>query len=311
MKELLSQENCLNCSSILNEEDVFCHHCGQKKLGHHDFTLRHLIVDSFADYFHFDGKFFTTLKSMFLHPGQMTNEFLAGKRVKFIQPFKLFLFISILYFIVIGFSGHSKIKHESAVDTIAETTADTSGNLKFAVSLPGAQSISIDKAREIVARKGIDATVDSLSPGAGWFSRLLSKRILINAIEGPERVMEKFVHNSSKVVFILIPLMALLMKLLYLQKKKLYFDHLIFALHFHAMLFISLIIFELVSFIHQSYTFGVIFFGVIVYLYWMMRKVYAQGRGRTIAKIFALFFGYTIIALPLFFVILFVVSMMI
>jgi len=303
MKELLSQENCLNCSSILDEEDVFCRHCGQKKLSHHDFTLRHLVVDSFADYFHFDGKFFTTLKSMFLHPGQMTNEFLAGKRVKFIQPFKLFLFISILYFILIGFSRHDSIKHDTA--------ADTAGNLNYSISLPGAKPLSMEQAREIVERKGLDAAVDSLSPGTGWFSRMLSKRILVNAIEGPEKVMEKFIHNSSKVVFILIPVMAFLLKLLYLRKKRLYFDHLIFALHFHAMFFLSLLIFELVSYAIPNYVFTVMFFGILIYLYWMMRKVYGQGRGRTIAKILVLFFGYIIIALPVFFVILIMVSKMV
>ncbi|MEI6576023.1 MAG: hypothetical protein WCO63_07605 [Bacteroidota bacterium] len=56
MKEIPVQEHCLNCSYTLGADNIFCPSCGQKKLAAHDFTIRHIVVDSMADYFHFDGK---------------------------------------------------------------------------------------------------------------------------------------------------------------------------------------------------------------------------------------------------------------
>jgi len=305
MTEIEKQDQCLNCSTILREEDVFCPACGQKKLQAHDFTFRHLAVDSVGDYFHFDGKFYRTVKSLLLHPGAMTNDFLAGRRARYIQPFKLFLFISVVYFLLFGMTS---MKHELPQSGNVSDTLKEKETLNYSITLPDAEKMTIAEARTAVERMGEDALLDSIMPNSGWFTRFVSKKFLQNAMQGNEKLTEKLFHNASKIVFILIPVMALLLKLLYIRKKKLYFDHLIFALHLHALIFLGLIMNLVFDDFTDGYFMAFLFPGMLLYLLLSLKRVYLQAWGRTILKFLLLFFGYLILALPVFAIVLALVS---
>jgi len=58
-------------------------------------SFRHLIGDSFLDYFHFDSKFFRTILPLLFKPGWLTLEYMKGRRKSYVEPFKLFLVISV------------------------------------------------------------------------------------------------------------------------------------------------------------------------------------------------------------------------
>jgi len=81
-----------------------CPLCGQKRLEREDMSFRHLIGESFLDYFHFDSKFFRTIVPLVLKPGKLSLEFMKGKRKSYVEPFRLFLVISIIYFLLLPFS---------------------------------------------------------------------------------------------------------------------------------------------------------------------------------------------------------------
>jgi len=73
-----------------------------------------MMVHAVADYFHFEHKFFGTIKPLVFKPGKLTVEYVAGKRASFLHPIKLYIFISIVFFIVI-FSGNKKRKKNTRI----------------------------------------------------------------------------------------------------------------------------------------------------------------------------------------------------
>lgn len=95
---ILQNGSCLNCGEPI--KGSYCLQCGQKTRDNSDRSLTLLIGDFFGNLFFLDNRFFVSLKYLILKPGQMTVEFLAGKRKKFLPPVSLFLFANLVYFFI-------------------------------------------------------------------------------------------------------------------------------------------------------------------------------------------------------------------
>ncbi len=92
---------CLNCNTPLRPEDNYCPHCGQKNTTH-IIPVRHIIVETFEDFFHFDAKLWNTIKITFSRPGKITADYLEGKRARYVPPVKFYIFISFVFFLLLG-----------------------------------------------------------------------------------------------------------------------------------------------------------------------------------------------------------------
>ena len=92
-----AEKICLNCSTELNGR--FCHICGQENLEPKE-SLWSLISHFFYDITHFDGKFFSTLKYLVRKPGFLSREFINGRRASYLNPIKMYVFTSALFFII-------------------------------------------------------------------------------------------------------------------------------------------------------------------------------------------------------------------
>ena len=91
------EKNCLNCETIV--QGRYCHVCGQENtVPHQSFggLTKHFIYDIF----HFDGKFFETLIPLFFKPGVVAREYTSGKRIKFLDPIRMYLFTSAVFFLI-------------------------------------------------------------------------------------------------------------------------------------------------------------------------------------------------------------------
>ena len=88
---------CLNCNAELNGR--FCHLCGQENLEPKD-TVWSLIAHFFYDITHFDGKFFTTLGYLVRKPGFLSKEYIRGRRASYLNPIRMYVFTSALFFII-------------------------------------------------------------------------------------------------------------------------------------------------------------------------------------------------------------------
>jgi hypothetical protein len=92
------EHNCLNCSFPVEEH--YCSRCGQPNLELNE-NFWQFISHSIAHYFHFDNKFFQTLVPLITKPGKVTLDYLAGKRARYINPISMYIFVSIVYFLVV------------------------------------------------------------------------------------------------------------------------------------------------------------------------------------------------------------------
>jgi hypothetical protein len=90
-------EQCRNCDAQLLGK--FCHHCGQKEFLRHDFTLKHFFGHFLHEFTHLDSnKIITTLAAFLFKPGLLAEQYLAGRKGRYINPIRVYLTISALYF---------------------------------------------------------------------------------------------------------------------------------------------------------------------------------------------------------------------
>ncbi len=110
---LRKDKTCLNCGAIVH--DRFCSLCGQENTDPKE-SVKHLIGHFLADITHYDSKFFSTIRDLIFRPGFLTAEYNAGKRVAYLNPIRMYIFISALFFLV-QFSGKDKEDSNSSVLT--------------------------------------------------------------------------------------------------------------------------------------------------------------------------------------------------
>ena len=100
-RKLQKSEICPNCNFQLRPEDNYCPNCGQEN-NIRNLKVRYLIVEFFDGLYCFDTKIWNTVKASIIKPGRMTAEYLEGKRVRYVPPLKLYLFISFVFFLFLG-----------------------------------------------------------------------------------------------------------------------------------------------------------------------------------------------------------------
>jgi hypothetical protein len=117
-------EHCENCGTKL--AGPFCHRCGQ-----HDFEFHrsfwHVFLEALENLFHFEGKFFRNIVTLLFQPGRLTADFNAGKRAAQMPPFRLYVFVSFIFFLLI-FLGADK-------PTGAGSTPDSTGGVVTATNV--------------------------------------------------------------------------------------------------------------------------------------------------------------------------------
>ncbi|PYJ29765.1 MAG: hypothetical protein DME89_02735 [Verrucomicrobia bacterium] len=93
--------HCENCGAEL--QGHWCPQCGQPAIEYRR-SFRHVVADLLNEFLNWDSKFFTTIALLILKPWRLTNEFLAGKRVRYVNPLRLYLLASILFFFAVNYA---------------------------------------------------------------------------------------------------------------------------------------------------------------------------------------------------------------
>jgi hypothetical protein len=145
---LRQDKTCLNCGATV--QDRYCSHCGQENTVPKE-SFRHLIGHFFADVTHYDSQVFTSLKDLIIKPGFLTIEYNAGRRVSYLNPIRMYVFISAIFFLVM-FS--QKNEEDAGNNVTATKTAVNSFRQHMADSL-----------KEMVKSKRPLSVKDSISNG--------------------------------------------------------------------------------------------------------------------------------------------------
>ncbi len=271
----------------------FCPECGQDSRDH-KVSMRTLLSDFWNDVFTFDSRFFRSFLPLVSRPGALTEEYLRGRRVRYIPPLRLYLFISIAFFFLLSVRVGSRV-----VDR--ETTTRVSArpdSVTVAAVLSDLRALP-DSARAGIAPESLDVAAghllarvarhDTTDTDAGTWV-IMGKDVT----EDRNRIIRGTLKLAPKVIFVLLPLFAGLLALVYRRSKRMLIEHLVFTLHYHAFIFL---IFAVVLIFRWDWLFVVAVLAVPAYLLLAMRRVYGQGWVKTIIKHVMLNATYTFILL--------------
>jgi hypothetical protein len=94
---------CLNCRQPLHGNENFCSYCGQKN-STSKLLFGNFIKTLFSGFLSYDSRLWQTFIPLITKPGQVSKEFIAGKRARFVNPFQLYFNVSIIFFLIFGIS---------------------------------------------------------------------------------------------------------------------------------------------------------------------------------------------------------------
>ena len=252
--------HCENCGTAL--QGAFCHQCGQ-----HDFEFHrsfgHVFLDALESFFHFDAKLFRNFIALLFQPGKLSVDFNAGQRAAQMPPFRLYIFVSFLFFFLV-FLGDNRpaniiqsdgpkkpnatllvdgqpatleqtlaaVQKQRAVDLQPERTVD---RLRAAAEQLKADPEAKKKSAAKPAEAKSPATDEPTSDFSQWIEHQAERT---QDPAGQRALVDSFLHSLPKMLLFCLPLFALYTRFLFRQSSLVYLQHLVIALHFHTFIYL-------------------------------------------------------------------------
>ena len=255
---------CLNCGAAATGR--FCAECGQE-IKEHSVSLGPLLSEGLSELASWDSKLFRTLMPLLFRPGFLTNQYNAGKRVPYLSPIKLYLTVSVLFFLLLAWQNPITSRNTHLQ---VEASNPQQANMSTVAEYDTQQAALPARERDVLFKHTM-------------------KRQAYKAKQSPQALVSALIGDVPKMMFFLLPLFAVSLKLLYWRPKRLYVEHLIFLLHAHAFAFLIL---TPLLFLHPAWLLGSISLALTVYVLVAMRVVYKQSWLATIGKFLLLGLGY-------------------
>ena len=216
---------CLNCGEPVN--GPFCAHCGQRVVPPHP-TTKELVGDAYDELVGWDGRFARTIRLLLTRPGELTRSVIAGQRARYVGSVRLYLMCSVLFFLV------------QATAPLPDVNADFEIGFSVGMSRAGDETPG-----EAALGKAVTKGIASLTPveRASLESEIAAQpgfmRPLLRAMaEDYDGLTRRASEATPRVLFVLIPELALVLGLFYRARH--YPEHLYFATHFGAFVFVVL-----------------------------------------------------------------------
>jgi hypothetical protein len=252
-----------------------------------------------AEHFGLDTKVARTLVTLLRYPGRLTQEYLAGRRVRYLPPLRLYLSLSVLFFLCSA--ARSRLTGSSnASNIIRFNTSGAAGKgsiISFDTTALGQSGVAdsmpaMDSRR---TRPGVAKEIGFDTLHGNALSLFLKRRLARRAAymqshtsEATARVTEAFDHDIPDALFLLVPGLALALSMLYFSSHRFFAEHLVFALHFQAFAFAALTI----GLLPIPFLDVIVPIAVLVYLFIALRSVYGRSIGSTTVRLAAIVVGY-------------------
>ena len=289
----------------------YCGNCGQeaKELRRPFFRLSREAISSL---FELDGRSFRTLFYLLTKPAHLSKEYFSGRRMQYTPPLRLFLVISVSFFLLVSFytsirsmEGILSANHEISGEEVSASTDDEEDPL--APTLAFVESINLpffDEQTNTNLRRAMGAQAETN---------------INSMIEDPSEFFRGYLEYITVFILLMIPLLALIQKLIYIRSGHFYVEHLVLTLHNHAFIIFIVFVNSLIDLVNGSripiissafgYLGAAIYIWMWVYLFLSLKNYFQQGYGITLLKYltttilygFTLGFGVTVFAGILFF----------
>lgn len=272
MKKRRKTDTCLNCGYKLDPSFDYCPACGQENTDN-QISFGSLVNEFLSNYFSLDSRFGRSIFPFFFKPGTLTKEFMDGKRVKYANPIRLYLVVSLIHFFVMNTYLDNNLTHDKLFDNDSDKNVNVLDSLAAAVETdsllaeelkPLNINISKDSAdksdswpmsqadfntafKMVEERYTVQEIEDSIHNESNGYMAQKINRQLIKLISSDQHTINMLiVKNIPMLMFFLLPIFALILKILF--HKKLYINHLIHGLHIHSFTFIVLTIYWIIRF---------------------------------------------------------------
>lgn len=260
----------------------YCHICGQENVVPKQ-SFWGLTKHFVYDIFHFDGKFFETLRLLFFKPGKISRAYVEGKRMRYLDPIRMYLFTSAIFFLVFfsvesmenvrELDGHEVLSKAERLelamevnDKLEHNPGDTLAQQQMKLLMDSSYVIGLAPVRDTIAHHSLvqhdggqyklTARSDTSSTlinveAEGWFAQTLKtkwarfeEKYKDDLDEGYIDFLEGLLHQLPYLLFVSLPFFAGILKLLNLRHKELFFsDHAVFTLHHYIVSFILILFF--------------------------------------------------------------------
>ena len=270
-KTIRLEKTCLNCNYEVAHR--FCPNCGQENIETRR-SFHHLLTHFIKDLTHYDNAFWKTIYNLMFKPAALSKAYLSGKRLQYLNPIQLYIFISFITFLIVSvFSTETakievvpkeeKIEQASIIpiDSIHIKEKSIDGLTKIGLISQGKNDTLkkiLDGTNEINSKRilnlGLEniAGMDSLrKKGSENITanstkyRFIKKLLKIEEEQTKEEIFKDFSTafnlNLPKVLFIYMPVFAFILWLFHNKKKWYYFDHGIFTLHYFSFLLLMIL----------------------------------------------------------------------
>jgi hypothetical protein len=270
---------CENCGAQLTGN--YCAQCGQGAVDYRR-SFRHVVADVLESFLNWDSKFFTTIALLILKPWRLTNEFLAGKRVRYVNPLRLYLLASILFFFAVNYGAKDlrlqpgKLSPKDRAELEADlkkgdlppaareqlealllespspSSSPQSASPSPTTNVPSPSPASeTDKQKQEYGKIGerpfavFDET-KSTTPFEHWIEARAKDKMGEHGTKMGLFIATLF-SNLPYMMLCCIPLFAFVLKILYIRRHIFYIDHLIYALHIHTFAYVGIMLIVLAT----------------------------------------------------------------
>lgn len=278
----MTVEPCPNCGNTTPGK--YCSECGQWR-GERRVSLGRMLKEAIEDQLSLNAALPRTLRALVLKPGFLSAEYIDGRIQRYIPPFRLYLVTSVVFFLLLSFlarGGSGVVDYGDGVD-VNDTTAtvlelfqrgDTTAegvprNRRFAPIHTGwseLDSLANSRAREVADQP------------PGELGRYITGTIL---------------QRVPTAVFLMLPLYALLLFVLFFRRRRFYVEHFVFALHTHAFAFVLFTLTLLGQ--KLPWAGGLLTLWMFVYGFLALKRFYGQNWFLTLVKYGVLGFLYSIV----------------
>ena len=257
--KIRNDKTCLNCRYVV--ENRFCPNCGQENTDTRK-TFHHLFIHFFEDLTHYENAFWRTIKNLLFKPSALTKEYLSGKRLSYLAPVRLYIFISFITFLLIAIfpntinSNENALKKEPKVTTknkFLQNTIITKNDSVIKNQTNSKDDINIlsfgyESVEQLDSIQKHAPESEKLSDFNYWMNRKIQ---IVKKNNTQSEIIEKFIssfaHNLPKVLFVFMPIFAFFLWLFHSKKRWYYFDHGIFTLHYFSFLLLLFLLLFLIN----------------------------------------------------------------
>jgi hypothetical protein len=259
-------------------------------------TLRRMLAEAVEDQLSLNAALPRTLAGLLRHPGFLSTEYMAGRIQRYVPPFRLYLVSSLIFFLALSFVAHVDegefIRLEA---TGADSAAIMTDSARVLMEQAAVEDTTLRRGLERAAQMEENWLRDvhyrtRFAPLDSAVNRKLREFQSIGPRETMRQVLGELVRRAPTAMFILLPVFALLLKLLYLRRDRYYVEHFVFGLHTHSFSYLVLTVMLLLG----GWVEPLLMLWLVGYYYVAMKRFYGQGWFKTLVKYGLLFWTYSI-----------------